>query len=118
MVAVTDLVIGTHEVNARVTSEYRCIAVIPFAVKVNKIPVVSVACYGVSPDHHVGDACLVEEHFRAAVIDIAVAVTSGESSVCGACVRLGSVNRLVIDVVVYPVKDISRCCDIAAAPKA
>ena len=76
MVTVTDLVVGTHEVNARVTSEYRCIAVIPLAVQVYEIPVVSIACYGVSSDHHIGDSCLVEKHFRAAVIDIAVAVTS------------------------------------------
>ena len=74
VMAVFDLVISAHEIHARMIPEYRCIAVIPLTVELYEIPVVAVGVNRESLDHHVRNACAVEEHFRAGEIYVTVTV--------------------------------------------
>ena len=76
MTVVIYLIIGAHKIHIRMIQECRGITVIPLAVELYEIPVVAVGIYGISLDHHVGNAGTVEEHFRAAAKDITVTVAS------------------------------------------
>ena len=86
METVVYLIVRAHEINARMVHEFRCVAVIPLAVKLNEIPVVAVCRDGISFDHHVGDAGAVEKHFRAAVEDVAVSRAPAETEISGALI--------------------------------
>ena len=63
--------------------EFRGIAVIPFAVKLYKVPEMSIAGHRISRNHHVGNSCQIQEHLAAAEVDIAVTAAAGKSSESG-----------------------------------
>ena len=79
MVLVVDLLVSAHEVDCSSVSENSRVAVIPLTVKLNKIPVMVASCNGISLDHHVGYAGLIEQHLAACIVDIAVTASSGKS---------------------------------------
>ena len=73
MILIVDLFIRAHEPYARVIVVTFCsIAVIPLTVELYEIPVVAVGVDRESLDHHVRNACAVEEHFRAGKIYVTV----------------------------------------------
>ena len=80
MTVVVDLIVRAHEIDARMVHKDSRIAVIPLAIKLYEIPVVSVQIYGISLDHQVGNSGTVEKHFRTGKINIAVTVASCKSS--------------------------------------
>ena len=83
MISVVDLRISAHEPDTgMVVITFRGIAVIPFAVELDEKPVVNVAVISrITVNSHVFDACKIQEHLAACVINVAVTVMSGKSSV-------------------------------------
>ena len=67
MISVVDLLVGTHEPDARmVVVTFGSIAVIPFAVELNEEPVVNVSVIsGITVNSHVLDTCHIKEHLAA-----------------------------------------------------
>ena len=84
MVSVVDLLISTHEPDARmVVVTFGSIAVVPFAVELNEQPVVNVAVISrITVNSHILDSCHIKEHLAAGIVNIAVTVMSCETSVC------------------------------------
>ena len=118
MVIVIYLGISTHEIHSRMISEYGSVTVIPSAIKVYKIPIMSVVDDRRSLDHHVRDTSTIQKHFRARIENIAVAVTSRETSVSSSLIRLMVQNRLVVNVRVNPVKNSPGSLNITPPPEA
>ena len=73
MILIVDLLVGAHEVDSPSVLENSSVAVIPLAVKLNKVPVVVGSIDRISLDHHVGNARKIQEHLGACIVNVAVA---------------------------------------------
>ena len=118
MVLVIDLLVRAHEIDRSSVLENSSIAVIPLAVKLYEIPVMVAARYGISLDHHVGNARKIQEHLGACIVNVTVARTPGESPVASLCIRRSSWNVCIVNMAVNPVEDISCCGNVILAPEA
>ena len=89
MISVVDLLVGTHEPDARmVVVTFGCITVVPFAVELNEQPIVNIAVISrITVDSHVLDSRHVKEHLAACVVNITVTVMSCEASVSSVLIR-------------------------------
>ena len=95
MMLIGDLIIRTEEIHSGMILKYSGIAVIPFTVYLDEIPVVAVCDNRVSLDHHVGNSGTVEKHFRAGEINEAVTTLTGKPSVSGIFIRQLLCNYLI-----------------------
>ncbi len=120
MILVVDLIIRAHEPDAGVIAVSFCsVTVIPLTVEFYQKPIVDVAVISrITVNSHVGDACLIEEHLAACVINIAVTAVLCESSVCGILIVRSAGEESKPQCVVNPVEDSSCSLNIAALTQA
>ena len=117
MVPVIDLIIRAHKPYARViVISFSRVTVIPLTVKLYQKPIVDISVISrITVYSHVRNACLIEKHFAARIIYIAVAAALGESSVCGIFIVGSSGKKSEPQIVVNPVEDCSCSLNIVAS---
>ena len=115
MVLVIYLIISTHEPDARmIVVTFCCVAVIPLPVQLYKEPEVDIAVTGRrTVDPHVRNACSIQEHLAACIVNIAVTVMQRESSVSRVLIIRCSRKEPEPECVVDPVEYRSCGLDIA-----
>ena len=112
MISVVDLVISTHEPDARMIAvTLGGITVIPLTVKFYEQPIVDITVISrIAVYSHILDSRAIQEHLAASIVNITVTVMLRKSSVSGILKIAFSAEQTEPQCIVNPVED--RSCSL------